>query len=216
MQIAVQVALVVAKVARFDFPSQWPGLFNDLLAGLGPAAAAAAAAAAAGSGSSSGGAAAAGPSMLVVRRTYFVLHHVLKELSSKRLAADQKAFAEVGLQETQKNRSSSSEMPRAWLQCGAMPVVTGACFLLAELFLQETQNISCQQQPPAVSTECSACADSVWQFSCRRSGVLCIQRACILFCRAVVRLVNQMPPAAVHTCCWSTKHQVTQLLFDHV
>jgi hypothetical protein len=30
-----------------------------------------------------------------VRRTYFVLHHVLKELSSKRLAADQKAFAQV-------------------------------------------------------------------------------------------------------------------------
>lgn len=30
-----------------------------------------------------------------VRRVYFVLHHVLKELSSKRLAADQRSFAEV-------------------------------------------------------------------------------------------------------------------------
>jgi len=30
-----------------------------------------------------------------VRRVYFVMHHVLKELSSKRLAADQKNFAEV-------------------------------------------------------------------------------------------------------------------------
>ncbi|WIA20394.1 hypothetical protein OEZ85_004815 [Tetradesmus obliquus] len=88
-QIAVQVALVVAKVARFDFPSQWPSLFSDLLAGLEPNAAAAAAAAAGGGGS------AAGPSLLLVRRTYFVLHHVLKELSSKRLVADQKAFAEV-------------------------------------------------------------------------------------------------------------------------
>ncbi|WIA20395.1 hypothetical protein OEZ85_004815 [Tetradesmus obliquus] len=88
-KIAVQVALVVAKVARFDFPSQWPSLFSDLLAGLEPNAAAAAAAAAGGGGS------AAGPSLLLVRRTYFVLHHVLKELSSKRLVADQKAFAEV-------------------------------------------------------------------------------------------------------------------------
>ncbi|WIA40697.1 hypothetical protein OEZ86_004393 [Tetradesmus obliquus] len=87
-QIAVQVALVVAKVARFDFPSQWPSLFSDLLAGLEPNAAAAAATA-------GGGGSAAGPSLLLVRRTYFVLHHVLKELSSKRLAADQKAFAEV-------------------------------------------------------------------------------------------------------------------------
>lgn len=82
---------MVAKVARFDFPSQWPSLFSDLLAGLEPNAAAAATA--------GGGGSAAGPSLLLVRRTYFVLHHVLKELSSKRLAADQKAFAEVGLQD---------------------------------------------------------------------------------------------------------------------
>ncbi|GIM07011.1 hypothetical protein Vretimale_11220 [Volvox reticuliferus] len=34
-QIAVQVALVYAKVARFDYPSDWPGLFNDLMANLG-------------------------------------------------------------------------------------------------------------------------------------------------------------------------------------
>jgi hypothetical protein len=94
-QIAVQVALVVAKAARFDFPSQWPTLFNDLLAGLQGSPAAAAAA--------GGAAAPAGPSMLVVRRTYFVLHHVLKELSSKRLAADQKAFAEVRWKECQQH-----------------------------------------------------------------------------------------------------------------
>lgn len=36
-----------------------------------------------------------GASTLNVRRVYFTLHHVLKELSSKRLAADQRAFAEV-------------------------------------------------------------------------------------------------------------------------
>jgi hypothetical protein len=81
-QIAVQVALMVAKAARFDFPQHWPRLFEDLLSGLGEQQ----------------------PQqqqqqqqqgVLRVRRTYFVLHHVLKELSSKRLAADQKAFAQV-------------------------------------------------------------------------------------------------------------------------
>eukprot|EP00878_Enallax_costatus_P025072 GHUV01026793.1.p1 GENE.GHUV01026793.1~~GHUV01026793.1.p1 ORF type:complete len:237 (+),score=29.13 GHUV01026793.1:355-1065(+) len=85
-QIAVQIALVIAKVARFDFPTQWPTLFHDLLAGITPVPQAV-------------GAPADGqqppPSPLLVRRTYFVLHHVLKELSSKRLAADQKAFAQV-------------------------------------------------------------------------------------------------------------------------
>jgi hypothetical protein len=33
---------------------------------------------------------------LATKRIYLVLHHVLKELSSKRLVADQKNFAEVG------------------------------------------------------------------------------------------------------------------------
>jgi hypothetical protein len=78
----VQIALVIAKAARFDFPQQWPTLFSDLLAGLN---------------SNTAQPAQQSPQqqMLLVRRTYFVLHHVLKELSSKRLAADQKAFAQV-------------------------------------------------------------------------------------------------------------------------
>ena len=82
LQIAVQIALVIAKAARFDFPQQWPSLFSDLLAGLN---------------SSTAQPAQQPPQqqVLLVRRTYFVLHHVLKELSSKRLAADQKAFAQV-------------------------------------------------------------------------------------------------------------------------
>lgn len=85
LQIAVQIALVIAKAARFDFPQQWPSLFNDLMAGL--------------SNGSTAQAAGQQPQQqtLLVRRTYFVLHHVLKELSSKRLAADQKAFAQVGI-----------------------------------------------------------------------------------------------------------------------
>jgi hypothetical protein len=70
-QLAVQVAVVFAKVARSDYPRQWPALFGELLAR------------------------AEGGSTLTVRRVYLVLHHTLKELASKRLAADQKAFAEV-------------------------------------------------------------------------------------------------------------------------
>lgn len=67
----MQVAVVIAKVARNDYPRQWPALFADLLA----------------HGRSG--------SALTVRRTYLVLHHILKELASKRLAADKKVFAEV-------------------------------------------------------------------------------------------------------------------------
>ena len=76
----MQIALVYAKVARNDYPREWPSLFHDLLSNLDAAASMA---------GSSG--------TLMVRRVYLVLHHVLKELSSKRLVADQKNFAEVGL-----------------------------------------------------------------------------------------------------------------------
>ena len=77
-QIAVQVALVYAKIARYDYPSEWPTLFSDLMGCLAAA-------------SSS-----TPPSALLVRRVYLILHHVLKELSSKRLPADKRTFAEVG------------------------------------------------------------------------------------------------------------------------
>ncbi|KAK9787255.1 hypothetical protein WJX73_002919 [Symbiochloris irregularis] len=70
-QLAVQVALVFAKVARTDYPKEWPTLFAELTSRL-----------------QSG-------STLTVRRVYLALHHILKELSSKRLAADQRTFAEV-------------------------------------------------------------------------------------------------------------------------
>jgi len=70
-QFAVLLALVFAKIARTDYPKHWPSLMDDLLAVMGE-----------GDG-------------LRRRRAYLVLHHVLKELSSKRLAADQRTFAEV-------------------------------------------------------------------------------------------------------------------------
>ncbi|CAL8468538.1 g8078 [Coccomyxa elongata] len=70
-QIAVQVAVVFAKVARIDYPRQWQSVFADLIALM-----------------QSG-------RTLTVRRVYLVLHHILKELSSKRLTSDQKNFADV-------------------------------------------------------------------------------------------------------------------------
>ncbi|KAK9822576.1 hypothetical protein WJX74_006339 [Apatococcus lobatus] len=70
-QFAVQIAVVIAKIARVDYPRHWPSLFTDLLGKLDTS------------------------DTLTTRRTYLVLHHVLKELSSKRLAPDQRAFAEV-------------------------------------------------------------------------------------------------------------------------
>lgn len=87
LQIAVQIALVIAKAARFDFPQQWPSLFTDMLAGLANSSA--------GAGQQPQQQPSQQQQALLVRRTYFVLHHVLKELASKRLAADQKAFAQV-------------------------------------------------------------------------------------------------------------------------
>ena len=65
------MAVVFAKVARVDYPRAWPGLFTDLLQQM------------------------QSQNTLVVRRVYLVLHHALKELASKRLSSDQKAFAEV-------------------------------------------------------------------------------------------------------------------------
>ncbi|CAD7696857.1 unnamed protein product [Ostreobium quekettii] len=73
-KIALQMALIFGKVARIDFPSQWPDLISCLMAALRTG------------------------NPLLSRRTYLILHYVLKELSSKRLPADQKLFAEVTLE----------------------------------------------------------------------------------------------------------------------
>ncbi len=71
VQFAVQIAVCFGKVARQDFPKMWPTLFEDLTRHM-----------------QSG-------SALANRRVYLVLHHVLKELATKRLATDRKHFAQV-------------------------------------------------------------------------------------------------------------------------
>lgn len=71
VQFAVQIAVCFGKVARQDFPKMWPTLFEDLTQHM-----------------HGGGA-------LASRRVYLVLHHVLKELATKRLATDKKHFAQV-------------------------------------------------------------------------------------------------------------------------
>eukprot|EP00200_Dunaliella_tertiolecta_P006752 CAMPEP_0202339348 /NCGR_PEP_ID=MMETSP1126-20121109/1250_1 /ASSEMBLY_ACC=CAM_ASM_000457 /TAXON_ID=3047 /ORGANISM="Dunaliella tertiolecta, Strain CCMP1320" /LENGTH=1084 /DNA_ID=CAMNT_0048929889 /DNA_START=100 /DNA_END=3354 /DNA_ORIENTATION=- len=79
-QIAIQVALTVAKMARADFPQDWPNLFHDLLAQLSHEAQQQ-----------------QHQSLAKTRRVYLVLHNLLKELSSKRLPSDQRSFHEVSV-----------------------------------------------------------------------------------------------------------------------
>ncbi len=92
MQIAVQVALTWAKVARQDYPAEWPGLFGDLLGMLS----------------------APGASQLAIRRTLLVVHHTIKELATKRLAADQRHFAQVSV----RARVCAVGPRRWWRQAG--------------------------------------------------------------------------------------------------
>ncbi|CAM6098378.1 unnamed protein product [Calypogeia fissa] len=70
-KVAVQLALLIAKIARFDYPREWPELFPALLQKL------------------------QSPDVLLTQRVYLVLNQTLKELSTKRLAADQRNFAEI-------------------------------------------------------------------------------------------------------------------------
>ncbi|KAJ7540520.1 hypothetical protein O6H91_10G020100 [Diphasiastrum complanatum] len=70
-QVAMQLALLISKIARFDYPREWPELFPSLLQKL------------------------QSPIALLTQRVYTVLNQILKELSTKRLAADQRNFAEI-------------------------------------------------------------------------------------------------------------------------
>lgn len=70
-QIAVQLALVISKIARFDYPKEWPDLFANLVRKL------------------------QSPDVLLTQRVYMVLNQILKELSTKRLVADQRNLMQV-------------------------------------------------------------------------------------------------------------------------
>jgi hypothetical protein len=110
VQFAVLLALVFAKIARIDYPRYWPSLVDDLLAVT-----------AEGDG-------------LRRRRAYLVLHHVLKELSSKRLSADQRTFAEVGLLPHPYSHRHVSRLAVSGIACGARghaQLIRPSCFFPA-------------------------------------------------------------------------------------
>ncbi|XP_076251460.1 importin beta11 [Rhynchophorus ferrugineus] len=69
-QIAVQRAVLISKVARIDYPKEWPNLFPMLLRAI------------------------ANNDAFIQQRALLTLHHVVKAIASKRLAGDRKQFQE--------------------------------------------------------------------------------------------------------------------------
>ncbi|ONM26365.1 ARM repeat superfamily protein [Zea mays] len=69
-QIALQLAVLISKIARLDYPKEWPELLSVLAQQLQSA------------------------DVLASHRVFMVLFRTLKELSTKRLAVDQKNYAE--------------------------------------------------------------------------------------------------------------------------
>uniref|UniRef100_A0A2P2M4B4 Uncharacterized protein MANES_09G106500 n=1 Tax=Rhizophora mucronata TaxID=61149 RepID=A0A2P2M4B4_RHIMU len=70
-KIAVMLAVLISKIARFDYPKEWPELFSALAHKLQSA------------------------DVLTSHRIFLILFRTLKELSTKRLTADQRNFAEI-------------------------------------------------------------------------------------------------------------------------
>ncbi|KAL4717034.1 hypothetical protein ACJJTC_016921 [Scirpophaga incertulas] len=71
LQIATQQAVLIAKIARFDCPLQWPNLVPDLIGAL------------------------KAPQPLVQHRSLLIFHHLVKALASKRVIGDRKVFQEL-------------------------------------------------------------------------------------------------------------------------
>lgn len=69
-QIAVHIAVLISKIARWDCPKEWPTLLPTLLQAIGSS------------------------EMLIQHRSLLTLHHVVKVMSSKRLLGDRHAFLE--------------------------------------------------------------------------------------------------------------------------
>ncbi|CAK1580830.1 unnamed protein product [Parnassius mnemosyne] len=70
-QIATQQAVLIAKIARFDCPTNWPNLVPELIGAL------------------------KAPQPLVQHRSLLIFHHVVKALASKRLIGDRRTFLEL-------------------------------------------------------------------------------------------------------------------------
>ncbi|XP_078607197.1 importin-11-like isoform X1 [Branchiostoma floridae x Branchiostoma japonicum] len=70
-QVATQLSVLIAKVARVDCPRAWPELIPTLLEAV------------------------KSPEVLLQQRALLTLHHVTKTLATKRLAGDRKIFQEL-------------------------------------------------------------------------------------------------------------------------
>ncbi|KAK9699161.1 hypothetical protein RND81_08G156900 [Saponaria officinalis] len=70
-KIALMLAVLISKIARFDYPKEWPELFTALAQQLQSA------------------------DVLLSHRIFLILFRILKELSTKRLTSDQRNYAEI-------------------------------------------------------------------------------------------------------------------------
>lgn len=70
-QVALQAAVAIGKIARLDVPKEWPELLPALVQAVQT------------------------EDSLVQHRALLVLHHVIKSLASKRLAADRRVFHDL-------------------------------------------------------------------------------------------------------------------------
>ncbi|GFS79489.1 importin-11 [Nephila pilipes] len=70
-QIALQFSVIISKIARFDFPKEWPELFTVLLNGT------------------------QSTDEIHQLRALLTMHHVVKAISSKRLTADRRMFHQL-------------------------------------------------------------------------------------------------------------------------
>ncbi|KAI4302663.1 hypothetical protein MLD38_038384 [Melastoma candidum] len=73
-QIAAMLTVLISKIARFDYPKEWPELFTILAQQLQSA------------------------DTLTSHRVFMIIFRTLKELSSKRLASDQRNFMKISSQ----------------------------------------------------------------------------------------------------------------------
>ncbi|GIX70549.1 importin-11 [Caerostris darwini] len=70
-QVALQFAIIISKIARFDFPKEWPELFTVLLNGIQAS------------------------NEVHQTRALLTMYHVVKTLASKRLTADRRIFYQL-------------------------------------------------------------------------------------------------------------------------